>query len=111
MSQNTHFKTHLPGLSTLKVRQFLNRKYGINLEVAFAIPAGDQSVYLHDPSSGSVAIFGKFGNQVPTLVYFCLKSQIFQWSDLAALQVELQFAVYPPGETSPGRSEPGLWFA
>lgn len=93
----------LPGVTLFHIIQHLNEKYHLAMDVMFAIPEGDQSIYFHDPASGSVAIFACFAGKQPNLIYFCMKSQIFTPMDLAAINVEISCKFFPPVEEVPER--------
>lgn len=98
MKDPTSLPTRLPGVTLFHIIQHLNGKYRLALDVMFAIPNGDRSIYFHDPSSGSVAIFACFKGERPNLIFFCLKSQILLPEDLAGLNVEIALKFFPPGE-------------
>jgi len=114
MTKNTKtFPKRLPGGPSLYyIIQYLNKKYGIKLDVAFAIPEGDRSIYFQDLESGSVAIFACFDGKKPCLQFFCLKTQVLLPLDIVQLNCKIHYTFYPPEDVvvSPENPLPGLWF-
>ncbi len=98
MKEPTSLPKRLPGVTLFHIIQHLNEKYRLALDVIFAIPNGDRSIYFHDQSSGSVAVFACFEGNRPNLIFFCLKSQILGPEDLAQINIELTLKFFPPGE-------------
>jgi len=86
---NQTLPKRIQGVTLYHIIQYLNEKFKIELDVMFAIPEGDKSIYFHDPKSGSVAIFACFTDSRPKLVFFCMKSQIFLQLAVAELHAEL----------------------
>lgn len=111
--KTTTIPKRLPGGPSLyHIIQYLNQKYSIKLDVAFAIPEGDRSIYFQDLESGSVAIFACFDGPKPCLQFFCMKTQVLLPMDMMKINVELHAKFYPPKEVvvSPENPLPGLWF-